>query len=255
MTTNSLQKFIVQSICALHLCLCASLVPANATDSDSSIIKEALEGTVCQRNIAVIIEGAYYQNQGLNSPAKKPDRHFESESIDRSIKYVKSEHRKILNAACEAGPDQEMRTRALFHFGMMVHTLNNFYTNTNYLPNLVKAKKKEKDDSYDPYDLALADWSKISSSGKNAVKLIELRDRPTTFQKPIQDTTLTKVARGLAIREVRRQWDFIESMIRARYIDKADIIIAALKTAGCDKLVPNELEGLPLHAHSAVNES
>ena len=41
--------------------------PAQASEIDASIIKEALQGVICDRNIDVIIEGANYQSATENN--------------------------------------------------------------------------------------------------------------------------------------------------------------------------------------------
>ena len=200
-----------------------SAASADASEFDSSIIKEALSGIVCDKNIQVMVEGAYYQGT--------------------------SERRKILNAALFAGPEPEMRLRSLFHFGMLAHTVNSFYTNTSYLPDKIKKIKKKYGSVDDPYGLDLVDWTE---SGKNSkYKWLTKEKRKELFEQTLDNTTVLKVARGLAIREIQRQWDYLESLIRISYSDKADLIIAALKSASCDGLVPEELDGLPLHARDA----
>lgn len=236
------------SILAISSTLVSS--PSLATEGDSSIIQEALADTVCNRNIAVIIEGAYFQTNKLNIAKKKPERHFESADLAKSLRYINSERRKVLNSALYAGPQPEMRTRCLFHFGMMIHTINSLYTNTNYLPEKVNQILSKDGEVSDPYNLDLVDWSPDTQEPIQSLKWIEPKKRAKIFSKPLNDTTVGKVARGLAIRETQRQWDFLEALIRSRYSNKTDTIITALKQAGCDKLVPEELEGLPLHAHA-----
>lgn len=249
------EKLRLASIVCLFLWGISTLVvvPAcNANEYDSSIIKEALAGTVCDRNLAVIVEGAYFQNSKLNQPKIKPARHFESKNLKKSFRYIDKERKKVLNAALEAGPDPEMRTRTLFHFGMMIHTINSLYRNTNYLANKIQEAKRVNVSGTvkDPYSIDLVDWSKITSKQTGSLEWISPKPRNKLLKKKIGSTTYAKVARGLAIRETLRQWDFLEALIRSRYSKSADTIIAALKQAGCDRTVPQELEGLPLHAHA-----
>lgn len=224
---------------------------ARATDMDSSIIKEALQGIVCDRNIHVIIEGAYFQSMKENDRKRKPERHFADKNLKSSLNYIQLEQKKVLNAAIHSGSDPEMRTRALFHFGMMAHTANNFYSNTNYLPEKIKYLRKTKGVVNDPYNIKLVDWSQELDPNHSNLSFITESDRKKIFSQKLGHTTVARVARGLAIREIRRQWDFMEALIRVKYKPKASIIIAALKKADCEDLVPKELEGLPLHAHHA----
>ena len=223
---------------------------AMATELDHAIIDEALAGTVCNRNLAVIVEGAYYQNSKYNAVDRKPERHFETKNLERSIKYINSERKKALHAALEAGPKPDMRTRTLFHFGMLLHTVNNFYLNTDYLEKLIEKLEKSGNHNFDPYDLPLVDWSEAGESGK--YRVLSEAERKNRVEKKLSSTTYAKAARGLAIKEVRRQWDTLEGLLRSRYFSQADIIIAAPKTASCEKLIPDYVENHGLHAQEST---
>lgn len=244
-------QIYISNFLTLTLLLLSFNQAAFASDTDRSIIQEALNGMVCPRNIDVIVEGAYYQGHRLNSKEKKPERHFESDTLDHSFRYIKAERKKILNAARDAGPEPEMRTRALFHFGMMLHAINAFYENTDFLEREEKRLASNGTDNFDPYEMELIDWSEAEKAGYKKLSEEERKRRAT---KQIQNSTYGKVARGLAIREAVRQWDYLEGLLRSRYPQEADTIVSALKSAGCDNLVPEEIKDHPLHARESVSD-
>ena len=244
-------QIYISGFLTLALMLLSLNQAAFATDQDRSIIEEALNGMVCPRNIDVIVEGAYYQSHRLNGKEKKPERHFESATLDHSFRYIKAERKKVLNAAREAGPDSEMRTRALFHFGMMLHTVNAFYQNTDFLEKETKKLADSGSNSFDPYEMELIDWSEAEKAG---YKKLSKEERDKRATKQIQNSTYGKVARGLAIREAARQWDYLEGLLRTRYPQDADTIVAALKSAGCDNLVPEEIKDHALHARTQSSQ-
>lgn len=224
----------------------ASIDP-DGNDIHAEVIKEGLSGTICPGNIEVIINGSKFQDSLVNDAKADPQRHFETQNINRAYEYVKREQKKVLNYAGEADADAESRTRALYHFGMMLHTVQDFYSNTNYLKLKVDQLDRTTHGAYDPYSIDLFDWAKLTANKPAAIGGAELKvelARNAKMQVPLKDTTYGKVARGLAIRETTRQWTFLETLLKNKYGERSKLILLALREASCAKKVPAEAEDL-----------
>jgi hypothetical protein len=214
-------------------------------DIHEEVIKEGLAGTICPANIEVIVNGSKFQDAEATENETDQQRHFEAKTINRSYDYAKREQKKVLNYANNADSSSEARTRTLYHFGMMLHTLHDFYCNTNYLKLKVDEANRTESGDFDPYDLELYDWQKLTAGKTPAVGGKELKPEPVqaeNFNKPLRDTTYGKVARGLAIRETARQWTYLEQLLKNRYGERAETIILALKKASCVKKIPTDAE-------------
>jgi hypothetical protein len=210
-----------------------------------SIIKEALAGTICPENIAVIVNGSNNQNTPNNDVTNEPQRHFEVKDLMRAYKYVQQEQTRVLHYAHNADTDPDSRVRALFHFGMMVHSVQDFYSNSNYVK-LKVDEMKLRGAQFDPYSIQPFDWSKLAEGGTlKGHKLIIWTDsdeRNRQLDVPLGKTTYRKVARGIAIQETTRQWNFLERLLRTRYGEKSATILAALKEAACENTTPRDAE-------------
>ncbi|MBZ0189662.1 MAG: hypothetical protein K8F91_25670 [Candidatus Obscuribacterales bacterium] len=218
--------------------------PCRAESLDASIIKESLSETICPTNIEVMIRGSEHQNSPNYDPQVEPQRHFKESSLARSYKYMRNEQTRVLDFAASADSDPEMRTRALFHFGMLLHTTNCFYLNTDYLPKKIDNLEDISGAAFDPYSIALFDWRILADKNRACDLQVESNSvkQEAILNRVVQDTTIKKVARGLAIREARRQWDYLGSLIQNRYHDKAATILAALKSASCENLIPKDIQ-------------
>lgn len=247
---RSMRKFN-RSLSAIPL-LAASLIlsgftsaPLDGQDIHEAVIKEGLAGTICPANIEVIVNGSKFQDATASGNETDEQRHFETKSILRSYEYAKREQKKVLNYAADADSSSEARTRALYHFGMMLHTLQDFYSNTNYLQLKVAEANRTESGDFDPYNLELFDWHKLSAGKIPAVGGQELKPefiQAEDMNKPLRDSTFGKVARGLAIRETSRQWTFLEQLLKNRYGEKAETISLALRKASCIEKVPKDAE-------------
>jgi len=235
---------IQKTIRYLFPSFCLAFYPALAitgSPMDASIIKEALAETICPTNIEVMVKGSDQQDSKSYEESTEPQRHFETKALWRSYRYMKGEQTRALNYAASADEDPEMRTRALFHFGMLLHTSSCFYRNTTFLREQIERLASITGGDFDPYSIDLFDWRKLGDPGSTAgLKLIERENRKVLLDQVVAGTTLAKVARGLSIREARRQWDYFETLIRNRYHGRADTILAALKSASCPSLEPQE---------------
>jgi len=235
--------------------LIASTFLSGFTSADSSgsdiheeIIKEALDGTICPANIEVIVNGSKFQDKQTEDNSADQQRHFETKTINRSYEYAKREQKKVLNYASDADSNSDSRTRALYHFGMMLHTMQDFYSNTNYLALKIEELDRTTSGDYDPYSIDLFDWQKLTQNKTPAVGGQELKveiARGARMLLPLRDSTYGKVERGLAIRETMRQWTFLEALLKNKYGDRSKTILIALKEASCTKKVPSEAEDSP----------
>lgn len=214
-------------------------------DVHASVIREGLAETICPANIEVIINGSKAQDSTVNDASSEQQRHFETKNINRSYEYCKREQKKALNYAADADSNAESRTRALYHFGMMLHTMQDFYSNTNYLNLKTDEMERTANSGYDPYSIDLFDWARLNGTSPAAVGGVELKVESAPKAKmlqPLKDTTYGKVARGLAIRETARQWTFLENLLKNKYGERSATILLALREASCAKKVPDEAE-------------
>lgn len=220
--------------------------PSSGEDLHAGIIKEALNGTICNENIAVIINGSNNQNTTNNDVTNEPQRHFEVKDVMRCYKYVQKEQSRVLNYAHNADTNPDSRVRALFHFGMMLHSVQDFYSNSNYI-RLKVDEMKASGGTFDPYSISPFDWSKVADNGTfvkggKIVITIDTDERNRLLDTPLGKSTYRKVARGIAIQESMRQWNFLERLLRTRYGEKSATILAALKQAPCENITPRDAE-------------
>ncbi len=222
----------------LTLSLFLSLCPTPASGFDATthgeIIKEALTGTLSQDNIKTVMAGASLQEQDETDNAGEPQRHFNIDNMKRCCDYVQHEQARIISFAGEADKDSSMCYKALFHFGMLLHTVQNFYSNTNYLSLITNNGELSSDDPYGATS-ALVDWSNLFADLKSEhpqIKISVLTDKT-------KRTTDIEFARGMALRESIRQWNYIEKLITSKYGKSSTDIVSALKNGAAQK--PSDL--------------
>lgn len=206
------------------------------------ILKEALGNQFSATNLEIMIKGSESQDAANSEGAKEPRRHFDSTAVQSSVSYIDREKRKILNYAQDADSNPDSRARVLHHIGLMMHTVQDFYSRSNYIE-LRARQLKQTGKLANPYDMDLVDWSKLPEGydgGGEALGLAEVKkETPEDGKQQLGSSTHYKVARELAIRETQRQWTSLESLLRNRYQGKATAIITALKEASCpSKVVP-----------------
>ncbi len=217
-------------------------------ETHSEIIKEGLAGTICPENIEVIVNGSNGQDKKGNEAEYEPQRHFETRDLNRSYDYVRMEQQRVLNYARDADSNEVSRARALYHFGLMLHTVQDFYSNTNYLKLKIDALNRTEGGVGDPYSVELFDWSKlvphkVTLIGGSELKLEANKETRRARQRlPLAESTYLKVERGLAIRETMRQWNYLEALIKNRYGERAVTILIALQQASCSIKMPPEPE-------------
>lgn len=220
-------KLLILSLFAL-----LSTTPASCFDGQthSEIIKEALSGTLSEDNIKSVIAGANLQEQDETDNEGEAQRHFNINNLKRCCDYVKREQARVISFAGEADKDSSMCYKALFHLGMLLHTVQNFYSNTNYLSLITNNGELVNSDPYGSTS-ALVDWTQLFAdlkSEKPQIKIVIEMDKS-------KRTTDTELARGMALRESIRQWNYIEKLITSKYGKSSSDIISALKNGAASK--------------------
>lgn len=204
----------------------------------AEITEEGLRGTIGASNLKLIIDANESQDKKESEGAKDSRRHFAAKTVESALSYIDREKKSALNYACEADTDQDSRANALRHFGMLLHSAQDFYSQSNY----VELSLKSPNYRGDPLQIPLVDWSQVPggyaglvANAADSLDNAQLfgKDNPTTDEgkKVAGKTTYYNIARELAIRETQRQWTLFETLIRNRCGERAAKIIAALKQA------------------------
>lgn len=207
----------------------------------AEITEEGLRGTIGAANLKLIIDANEAQDKKESEGAKDNRRHFAAKTVESALSYIDREKKSALNYACEADTDQESRAAALRHFGMLLHSAQDFYSQSNYVELALKSPQFRGD----PLTIPLVDWSQVPGGYEglvaNAADSLDnaqnfSKGNPGTYEgkKVAGKTTYYNIARELAIRETQRQWTLFETLIRNRCGDRAAKIIAALKQATPD---------------------
>lgn len=216
------------------LILAASMVPIALASSPapdqpkySSILREALSQQFDRGNLDLVSK--YIETQDA-VPAKQVKGSayalYLAQSIDRNQK-------KFVNLAQAADTNPRDRFYALKTFASLLHTVQDFYSKTDYISETIKAKSSKRGaHAVDPYQLDFADWEKI----KNKSLQYESADIATIVPDG------AKIARELSLRETQRQWEILEALIKQKYPDRSSNILTALKSASTpyDKCEPDD---------------
>lgn len=218
------------------------------------ITRDALTGTLSDTNIAYIVNAGNTQDAPDGQGVREPRRHFDDGTFASALGYIDREKKKALNFAASADTDAESRAHCLRHFGLMLHTVQDFYSRSNY----VELELEDPANRASPYNLDIVNWEKVPdgyagkksgsalASGWHGTTTSKGQDPPggPTYEdlnkdnaqsdegkKTVSGTTYFKIARDLAVRETQRQWNLFETLVRGRYQQNADAIMAALKQA------------------------
>jgi hypothetical protein len=231
----------------LLLSICTPQVLAFGSDSTGNlheqIVSDALSGTICDANLKLIQKGVVAADKQGAESANDPRIHFKTGDVTKSLGYVDREKRKILNYAMNADTDEKTRARALFHFGQILHTLQDFYSRSNYI--------ELKEDQYKdrPYEMDLPDWTDLLNQETNSGTRLRFEgfDKSTPEsdegKKAVAGTTYFKIARALAERETQRQWNLMEALIRNKAGGRANDVITALSQKPCDPKTTDDITG------------
>lgn len=205
------------------------------------ITQEALTGTICDANLKLIVKGSSAADVAGAEGAKDARRHFKTGDIGKCMALVDREKRKLINYAQNADTDEKSRAKVLFLFGQVLHTLQDFYSRSNYI------ELRENQFKNDLFSMDLADWTDLQEQeSKIGLQLkFEGFDKSTPTQdegkKSVHGTTYFKVAREMAIRETQRQWNLMETLIRNKAEKRGTDIITAITQAPCSVKVANEI--------------
>lgn len=202
----------------------------------AEITREALVGVLGDQNLEAVIEANLSQDAAGSEGALEKRRHFDATTLNSSVQYINREQAKALNFALEADTEPDSRSDALRHLGLMLHTVQDFYTRSNYVENALEHPENKAD----PYNLPLVDWTKVQSGMKlTAAKHgdpedVLNKDASTAAGGKVvlaDKVTQHSVARDLAVRETQRQWNLFETLVRSKAGDRAPAILAALRKA------------------------
>lgn len=216
-----------------------------------AITRDALAGTLSDGNMAYVIKAVESQGDRSGADATQAGRHFEKNKLAQSLRYMNREKRKALNYAREADVDPDSRAYCLRHLGLMMHTAQDFYSATNY----VELQLEDPVVFHNPYDMPLVDWSLVPDgygglkSGSPLVSAVTdpfgntitfAKDNASTKngKQKVGKTNLFNLARELAVRETQRQWNLFEALIRGRYHNRSQKILAALRQASPSDVQP-----------------
>ncbi|MBA3857631.1 MAG: hypothetical protein C0507_12045 [Cyanobacteria bacterium PR.3.49] len=242
----SLKKALAGSIAAISVALVYSN-NANAFGSDESgniheqVTREALKGTICDANLNIVVKGSSAADVAGAESAKDPRRHFKTGELVKCLGLVDREKRKVINYAQNADTDEKARARALYLLGQAMHTLQDFYSRSNYI------ELKEQKFKDDPYNIPLADWTELLDTESKVGTGLKFegfdKSAPTSEEgkKTFGGATYHKIARELALRETQRQWNLIETLIRNKAEKRGNDVITAITHSACSAKAANDV--------------
>ena len=257
---SDLKKVLVVGSCITWL-LTASLFPLPnaygyeagqclAPSHHEEVTEQALKPTICPSNLKVIVLGAAGGANSGDLPGDDSYRHFKDKNLLKTLNYVEREKRKVLNFCATADVDQKSRVRALYHFGLILHTLQDFYSNSNYLELKLDEMRKEHQalTSDSLYNVPLIDWSSFLSLLRNGNKtniVVEGFDKADVGDPEARLTvagiTYFALAKELAVRETERQWLQLQSLIKAKLQGTGSAVTVSLKSAGCPEQIVSDV--------------
>jgi hypothetical protein len=217
-----------------------------AASIQSQIIEEALGNQFCKDNLNLILWGCDSGVDATGNESGPSYRHFLDPDLVKSVNYIEREKLKILNLCITADTDQSSRALALYHMGLLFHTVQEFYARSNYielkLAGFEKAKHVPSKDEL--YGLELVDWSQLNmilhGGGKSNLTVSQLNkidSNSDESKKTFAGVTYFAIAKELSVRETERQWHQLSSLIKARMAKNGPQILVALTNAG----VPDEV--------------
>ncbi len=227
---KNIMKTVKLLALSTFLAFCSSPAFSFEANMHTAMIREALSGTLSDNNINTVIAGSNLQEQDETDSAGEPQRHFEATSLKRCCDYVKREQARVISYAGEADKDPSMCYKALFHLGMLLHTVQNFYTNTNYLDLVTADGVLAKEDPYGSNSM-LVDWSQLFADAQSEEPQFKIAIETDKSKR----TNNLELARGMALRESTRQWNYIEKLIANKFPNRSTDIVSALKKGAVSK--------------------
>ncbi len=247
-------------ICTLVLLILVAIPAYSFSTSAGSggnvhdeITRQALSEMVSDANLNFLIKVVDSQNAPGSEAESEVRRHFSDSNFGAAMSYMDREKKQALNFAGSADSDAADRAQALRHFGLMLHTAQDFYSHTNYIELLLEDTRK----AGDPLGLELVDWTRVpdgyagkvsgsslaagagaaAKSGPGAAEALGAtdfsKDNANTPQskKKAGGVTYFDISKELAVRETQRQWNLFEALVRGRFHERAPAIVEALKKA------------------------
>jgi hypothetical protein len=219
-------------------------LPSPAADVHARITRDALRENLSEASIKAIVQANLAQDAAGSEDAAEKRRHFDGSTMAAAVAFINREKNKALNLAAEADSDPESRADALRHFGVMLHTVQDFYLHSNY----VELALEDERNRNDPYNIPLVDWNKVPSgytgmrsgqplaaySAANPNDALNKEGATTPGGAIVVTDKVTQfsIASDLAGRETQRQWNLFETLVRNRCSNRAAAVLAALKQAG-----------------------
>jgi hypothetical protein len=201
-------------------------------------MSDGLTGTICNGNLEIVKMACSVAHS--DGEGKDWSDDASEAGVSRLFMYVDRQTKKILNLAGSADTSPDERAKALYHLGLVVRGMEEFYLKSNYLEQKIQESDTPK--SLDPYNIEPINWTRIGKDQKSILNsglrfgdFDKSSPKTTEGAKKIEAATYFSMAKELAFKETQRQWNTIERLIRVRYPQKATEIVIALKNASCDK--------------------
>jgi len=214
--------------------LCGSPAVSAERGIFGQIVEEGLSGTVCSANLTVIKSACNQEHSDQDGKDWSDDTEL---GVGKIFKFIDRQTAKMLNLAGSADTNPVDRAKFLFHFGLVMRALSEFYLRSNYVELKIESQGGKPFDCYniepinwtrvgkDPRAIAIAGF-KFGEFDKSSPKLPE-------GAKKLEHATYFSVSKELTVKEAQREWNTVERLIRVRYPQKAAEIVIALKNAGC----------------------
>ena len=166
--------------------------------------------------------------------------------VSKIFKFIDRETSKILNLAASADTSPEDRARALHHFGLILRALQEFYLKSNYLELKIESSK---DKAFDPYNIEPINWTRVGKDPRS-IEIAGFKfgdfDKASVKSpegaKKVDTATYFSMSKELSVKEMLREWNTIERLIKVRYPQKATEIGVALKNASCPANVKSDAD-------------
>ena len=206
-----------------------------ANSIHDQIIHDALGNLFTPANLSIITRSCDSQDKVESEEASDRKRHFQGDDFRKSFAFMDRQKKLALDYAATADSNEKDRARALYHLGLVLHTAEDFYSETNYLETAI-ARIKRSGRLPDPYDIEPVDWTKLSAdwgSLEHGAEISKANGDTAEGKMLIGDVTYFAAAKELAVKESLRQWNILETLIKVRYPQRATTILTALTQASC----------------------
>ena len=213
---------------------CDSLAVPSERGIFGQIVEEGLSGTVCSANLAVIKSACNEEHSDQDGRDWSDDTEL---GVGKIFRFVDRQTAKMLNLAGSADINPVDRAKFLFHFGLVMRALTEFYLRSNYLELKIESQTAQP---FDPYKIEPINWTRVGKD-QRAIAIAGFKfgefDKSSPKlpegAKKLKQATYFSMSKELTVKEAQREWNTVERLIRVRYPQKAPEIVIALKNAGC----------------------